>query len=521
MARGALRRAVRPTIVALATGSALLATAGSAAAAVSPAAAVPPAELVSRATGANGWSPLKFSWFNRAGAISSNGRYSAFSVGLLAFAGEDGESDFRAPLYVRDIQANTTVELAPLGFSSATAFDRGDRLLSFSTDQPLVPEDTDTLSDLYLYDAITGQKALIGRASGVNGAPAKSAQGIVSGDGRSVVFQSDDLPGLGAGVFRRDLTTNITSKISGALASEQGEIINSISDDGRKVGTFKPSTGAGSQGTLITAAERLSTTGSVRISADGSTAAWIRPQAADGRLAELVFRRLATGTETLAPLPPAPFGANDPFSGSSFPDILWIAPDASQVATTQEYLLWEPSIYPPTLYTRSTGKFEELTGPFEHGLRGSSNGSSTAISRTGQFGLISGSLPFKGLYAVNLWGKALPGGTDPAPASEYIALPSGITCDFDHPGKYAYVVYPGLAPEYVEAAKSITTSLTVDGKQLGSATTTAGVAQPKFLYLTNLSLGTAKSLTLRATVTTLSGKKIVGDWTEKPQLPLC
>lgn len=510
------RPALRRGTAAIAIGASALGAAGAA-----PAVAAPiPAEVVSRADGTAGWAPLRAAATRLPGAISSDGRLSAFTWGDK----QPYETGFTSTLYVRDIVSNRTHTIVTGGYSAATSFDRNNRLLAFISDQKVTADDTDSTPDLYLLDTQNGNKALIGRASGVSGAHGVVSQGLVSGDGKSVVFVGE-VPGLGEGVFRRDLVTNTTAKIAPAINTLNGERITSVSDDGRVVATSAPeSVEAGAPGGLISPAGSIDLDGNARVSPDGSTVAYVRQSTAgSGTRPQLVVRRVSTGAETTTDLPkPAesPDGFAADYFNSDAADVLWISPDGGQVALGVGRLI--DSVFggiapPPLLFTRSNGTLVPITGPFAKGLRTSQHTPQAAISRTGRYGLVFGQQWIGQLWAVDVWNQALPGGVDPAPATEYVFNPS-FHCDFEHQGRFGYSTPAVLNPAWAEGAKSIRLKLVVDGKVLADVTSTP--AKPAAISLDNLDVETAKSQTLSVNVLTKSGKSITGSWTEPVVLPI-
>ena len=86
-----------------------------------------------------------------------------------------------------------------------------------STANNLVPDDTDSISDVYVRNRLTGETILVSRASSTTGAKGDGASHdpAISADGRFVAFSSDAenlIPG-GSGaehVYVRDLAANTT-----------------------------------------------------------------------------------------------------------------------------------------------------------------------------------------------------------------------------------------------------------------------------------------------------------------------
>lgn len=104
------------------------------------------------------------------------------------------------------------------GFATETA-----RYLSFACRDPLVPDDGNARSDVYLLDRYTGALERASVTSDGAGIPFDSTTSLPSGSGQRVVFQSfgpmhpDAIPALGAPraqVFLRDRATGETTLVS-------------------------------------------------------------------------------------------------------------------------------------------------------------------------------------------------------------------------------------------------------------------------------------------------------------------
>jgi hypothetical protein len=208
--------------------------------------------LVSRASGAGG---AKGNANTYEAYISGDGRYVAFwtEANNLSPDDPDGTRD----VYVRDLQTDTTTLVSrasgPLGAKgngisavNSVADDGDVAFTSYASN--LVPDDTDTLGDIYVRDLATSTTTLVSRASGASGVKGNrdSSQGRLSADGRFVAFNSgasnltpDSASSVGS-VFVRDLQTSTTTLASratgpnGALGTEWAAV-SDISADGRYV----------------------------------------------------------------------------------------------------------------------------------------------------------------------------------------------------------------------------------------------------------------------------------------------
>lgn len=119
------------------------------------------------------------------------------------------------------------------------------RFVAFESDAPLVPQDTNTVTDVYALDRMTGIvtlesiSAVGGASDGSSGAP------VLSADGRYLVFESDahNLEAVPDGnswadVFLRDRQTQRTRRISIGAAGEGANGLSgepTISADGETI----------------------------------------------------------------------------------------------------------------------------------------------------------------------------------------------------------------------------------------------------------------------------------------------
>ncbi len=154
--------------------------------------------LVSRASGPAGAKGARDSYNPR---ISANGRFVVFRSNATNLVPED--TDTLEDIYVRDLQANQTILVSrastPVGakgnggsFNASISAD-GQRVAFRSEATNLSPEDTDTVPDIYVRDLSTNETILVSRASGVAGAKGTgfSEFPVISGDGRRVAFRSE------------------------------------------------------------------------------------------------------------------------------------------------------------------------------------------------------------------------------------------------------------------------------------------------------------------------------------------
>lgn len=192
-------------------------------------------------------------------SISDDGRYAAFDSDADNLGEQTGNSEVilvdrsNGSLKVLSNRSNGSV---PTGNSDGCKISGNGRFVAFETDSDLVPEDTNGVSDVYLYDIQNSTVELISiNSSGTAAGDKESAayRASISRDGRFVAFQSDatDLvsgdSNLRRDVFLRDRQTGTTELISQATDGTQSNGIcavyaDAISDDGRYVTFYSTAT---------------------------------------------------------------------------------------------------------------------------------------------------------------------------------------------------------------------------------------------------------------------------------------
>jgi Tol biopolymer transport system component len=131
------------------------------------------------------------------------------------------------------------------GPSLAPSISGDGRLVAFESDaSTLVPDDTNGTEDVFVHDIVTGLTRRISVGSGGTQTESPSFGAAISGDGRSVAFESfssrlvpDDTNGA-LDVFVADLPTGTISRVSLATDGQQADDRSyspSISADGRVV----------------------------------------------------------------------------------------------------------------------------------------------------------------------------------------------------------------------------------------------------------------------------------------------
>jgi hypothetical protein len=169
------------------------------------------------------------------GAISSDGHLVAFDSGASNLVA--GDTNKNADVFLRDVSAGTTtrVSLTSSGKqanadSFAPVLSDDGRLVVFSSDARLAPEDTNRRVDVYVRDLLTGQIRLVSVSStGQPGNDDSFVEGPPSADDRFVAFASfasnlvsgDTNDALD--VFLHDLLTGVTTRLSLSSSDQQGD----------------------------------------------------------------------------------------------------------------------------------------------------------------------------------------------------------------------------------------------------------------------------------------------------------
>lgn len=185
-------------------------------------------------------------------AVSADGRYVAFSS-VASITG--GDNAHHANVFLRDRQTGVTTLVSTPGAgvygnddSLNPSISADGRFIAFdSKASNLLGGDTNIRWDVYVYDISGGGLYLASAGTGPEGVQSKdSTLPVISADGRYVAFlsNSEDLvaaeTNLFHGIYVRDTTTNITTRVS--QASDGGLLLAdithgpSISADGRYIG---------------------------------------------------------------------------------------------------------------------------------------------------------------------------------------------------------------------------------------------------------------------------------------------
>ncbi len=184
-------------------------------------------------------------------SLSADGRFVVFSSSSNNLAPGSHPSG----IFVRDRLLGTTeiVDVDSNGAnpgtvgSQAGASISGDgRFIAFATDVPLVPNDTNGVMDVFVRDRMLGTTERVSLGNPPNAAqlPVGGERPTISGDGRFVVFASNDPgvispPVVGAQVYLRDRQLGVSELVSVSTGGGAGitgsDAHVSISSDGRFV----------------------------------------------------------------------------------------------------------------------------------------------------------------------------------------------------------------------------------------------------------------------------------------------
>lgn len=120
------------------------------------------------------------------------------------------------------------IDFNVIGFEQVPAVSRDGRFIAFTTQLALVSQDTNSVTDVYLYDRSTRAITLVSTDSAGHPGNADSTQPRISADGRYIVFESIATNLIGGDsngafdVFRHDRVTGETLRVSVASDGSQG-----------------------------------------------------------------------------------------------------------------------------------------------------------------------------------------------------------------------------------------------------------------------------------------------------------
>jgi Tol biopolymer transport system component len=182
--------------------------------------------------------------------ISADGRFVAFTSEASNLV--PGDTNHHWDVFVHDRLTGQTTMVSVAsdgtpgnGASGGTSISGDGRFVAFSSSASnLAPGDTNGVIDVFVHDRLTGQTTRVSVASDGTQGNASNDGGVLSGDGRFVVFfsaSSNLAPGdtnAAMDVFLHDRQTGQTTRVSVASDGAQGNADSSgaaISADGRFV----------------------------------------------------------------------------------------------------------------------------------------------------------------------------------------------------------------------------------------------------------------------------------------------
>lgn len=122
--------------------------------------------------------------------ISANGKYVVYlSAANDLVAGDNNDA---VDLFLWNRASNQTTRIEISDIANSTRFDISDdgRYVVFDTVAALVGTDTNATRDIYVYDRVTDTTALVSQSDGGAIGDGLSVQPSISGDGKTIVFQS-------------------------------------------------------------------------------------------------------------------------------------------------------------------------------------------------------------------------------------------------------------------------------------------------------------------------------------------
>ena len=181
--------------------------------------------------------------YTQEAVISGDGRFVVFSSNAPDFVPDDENEVRDIFLYERATGSYTRLNLDVNGnqadaAASQPAISHDGRYVAFKTTAALLPDDTNELDDVYVVDRIEGTLERIGGGDGASGAPS------LSGDGRYVAFESeasDLVPGdtnTATDIFVFDRVSGEIARVSVTTTGDEGDAKSAsptISTDGRYV----------------------------------------------------------------------------------------------------------------------------------------------------------------------------------------------------------------------------------------------------------------------------------------------
>lgn len=397
-------------------------------------------EQITRATGAQGWSPFHVNDVTPL-FVSDTGRYA-----IYRYFPYDG-APTAGSILVRNIVSNTTTTLGDAKVREFFGVDKAEQNALVERYDPatkkttlvLVPLAGGTPKVIYTWNADV------------------DLQAAISGDGKTVAVSSandDAVPGLytltvASGAVKQ--IDNVRVILTQDSISDNGQVIA-----GRTAADWKGVYYRGTTKTVTTRQTAVSKNGAVVAMTD-----WVESSGW-----KLVVRTLATGATKSFSLPEGIY------------DIQWISADGRYFATS-----WSRETDPATptkVLDTTTGTWTTLGGPYSEGIYGAilginaDAGSRSLVARSGRYAVAPITLrtPWQ-LGLIDLTGADLPGDQEPLAATAYVEVsPPVVTCNGDETESTLTLTF-AQGRSWIGKPKSAAIRITADGTQIFNETLTS------------------------------------------------
>ncbi len=162
--------------------------------------------------------------------LSADGRYVAFAStakNLLAGLGPDVQAEATGAVFRRAIDGGTVEVVAVTNTTGPVSISADGRYVGFTSSRALLPEDTDTLTDVYVRDMDVAGGGLVLASAEAGAATTLPSEASISADGSRVLLLS------GGQLDVRDVTSGTTTAVSDTVTI--GRAAPVLSGDGSTV----------------------------------------------------------------------------------------------------------------------------------------------------------------------------------------------------------------------------------------------------------------------------------------------
>jgi Tol biopolymer transport system component len=177
--------------------------------------------------------------------VSADGRFVCYSSAANNIVENDTNNNYDIFLYDRIQHSTIRIQNGlsqPNGPSGECSISRDGKILAFaSTASNLVPGDLNAVSDIFVYNIETQNLEIASVTSSETQGVEQATSPYISGNGRYIVFLSDQLDSDGdnnVDLFLRDREAGLTHKVSKAVDEEEIDsylVYGSIDDSGRYI----------------------------------------------------------------------------------------------------------------------------------------------------------------------------------------------------------------------------------------------------------------------------------------------